>query len=184
MTGIQMTFDGDIVHNDTPWFDRVKGWAGDRGLIENSNPAKQFAKLTEEVEELHDAIVGMTANKAPRDEAAAKVDHLSKKLEALEAERNIALLAKDEKLDAELRDQIASEREALSVWSETHEKHKEAYTEARREFIDACGDCTVVLSIMLAQEGLTLDNAKESAWLEIKDRKGHMNADGIFVKEN
>ena len=184
MTGIQMTFDGDIVHNDTPWFDRVRGWASDRGLIENSNPAKQFAKLTEEVEELHDAIVDMTAHKLPRDEAAAKVDHLSKKLEALEAERNIALMAKDEKLDAELREQIVSEREALSAWSECHENHKARYTKARGEFIDACGDCTVVLSIMLAQEGLTLDNAKEAAWLEIKDRKGHMNADGIFVKEN
>lgn len=50
------------------------------------------------------------------------------------------------------------------------------------EFIDAIGDCVVVLTIMAAQKGLNVEDCILAAWMEIKDRKGRME-NGIFVKE-
>lgn len=50
------------------------------------------------------------------------------------------------------------------------------------ETIDAIGDIQVVLAVMCAQLGLNIDQCREVAWNEIKDRKGKM-VDGVFVKE-
>lgn len=50
------------------------------------------------------------------------------------------------------------------------------------ETIDAIGDIQVVLAVMCAQLGLSIDKCREVAWNEIKDRKGKM-IDGVFVKE-
>lgn len=52
----------------------------------------------------------------------------------------------------------------------------------REEFIDAIGDCIVVLTIMAAQKGINVEDCIDAAWNEIKDRKGRM-VDGVFVKE-
>lgn len=48
--------------------------------------------------------------------------------------------------------------------------------------IDAIGDIQVVLAVMCAQLGLNIDECREVAWNEIKDRRGKM-VDGVFVKE-
>jgi NTP pyrophosphatase (non-canonical NTP hydrolase) len=50
------------------------------------------------------------------------------------------------------------------------------------EIIDAIGDIQVVLAVMCAQLGLSIDKCREVAWNEIKDRKGKM-VDGVFVKD-
>lgn len=50
------------------------------------------------------------------------------------------------------------------------------------ETIDAIGDCSVVLAIIAAQYGLAFEQCQESAWEEIKDRKGRI-INGVFVKE-
>lgn len=47
---------------------------------------------------------------------------------------------------------------------------------------DAIGDIQVVLAVMCAQLNLDIDECREIAWNEIKDRKGKM-VDGVFVKE-
>jgi len=47
---------------------------------------------------------------------------------------------------------------------------------------DAIGDTQVVLAVMCAQLGIDIDECREIAWNEIKDRKGRM-VDGVFVKE-
>ena len=51
-----------------------------------------------------------------------------------------------------------------------------------REIKDAIGDIQVVLAVMCAQLGLDIDECREIAWEQIKDRKGKM-VDGVFVKE-
>lgn len=51
-----------------------------------------------------------------------------------------------------------------------------------KEIVDAIGDIQVVLAVMCAQIGLNIDECREAAWNEIKDRKGKM-IDGVFVKE-
>ena len=50
------------------------------------------------------------------------------------------------------------------------------------ETIDAIGDIQVVLAVICAQLGLNIDECREVAWNEIKDRRGKM-IDGVFVKE-
>ena len=47
---------------------------------------------------------------------------------------------------------------------------------------DAIGDIQVVLAVMCAQLNLDIDECREIAWNEIKDRKGKM-VDGMFAKE-
>jgi NTP pyrophosphatase (non-canonical NTP hydrolase) len=47
---------------------------------------------------------------------------------------------------------------------------------------DAIGDIQVVLAVMCCQLNLDIDECREIAWEEIKDRKGKM-VDGVFVKE-
>ena len=49
--------------------------------------------------------------------------------------------------------------------------------------LDGIGDAAVVLVIMAAQMGVTLEDCMELAYNEIKDRKGKM-INGIFVKES
>jgi len=50
------------------------------------------------------------------------------------------------------------------------------------EIKDAIGDIQVVLAVMCCQLGIDIDECREIAWEEIKDRKGKM-VDGVFVKE-
>ena len=47
---------------------------------------------------------------------------------------------------------------------------------------DAIGDMVVVLTILSAQRGVSIETCIEGAWQEIKDREGRMVA-GVFVKE-
>jgi NTP pyrophosphatase (non-canonical NTP hydrolase) len=53
----------------------------------------------------------------------------------------------------------------------------------RAEAIDAVGDTVVCLINICALLDVDLVNCLESAYEEIKDRKGTMNEEGIFVKE-
>lgn len=52
----------------------------------------------------------------------------------------------------------------------------------KAKIVDSIGDAIVVLTIMAAQSGVSVEECIESAWNEIKDRKGRM-VDGIFVKD-
>jgi len=47
---------------------------------------------------------------------------------------------------------------------------------------DGIGDAVVVLTILAAQNDLTLEECVAAAYNEIKDRKGRM-VDGVFVRE-
>jgi len=49
--------------------------------------------------------------------------------------------------------------------------------------IDAVGDTVVCLINVCALLDVNLEDCLEAAYEQIKDRKGSMNADGIFVKE-
>lgn len=51
------------------------------------------------------------------------------------------------------------------------------------ETADAIGDMCVVLTILSMQLGLSVEACLESAYEEIKDRKGKM-VNGVFIKES
>lgn len=50
------------------------------------------------------------------------------------------------------------------------------------EVMDGIGDAVVVLTILAAQMGMTIEECIVEAWEVIKDRKGVMRG-GVFVKE-
>lgn len=51
------------------------------------------------------------------------------------------------------------------------------------EAIDAIGDTVVCLINVCALLDVNLTDCLKSAYEQIKDRKGYMNEDGIFVKQ-
>jgi NTP pyrophosphatase (non-canonical NTP hydrolase) len=53
----------------------------------------------------------------------------------------------------------------------------------RIEAIDAIGDTVVCLINVCALLDVNLTDCLEAAYHQIKDRRGYMNAEGIFVKE-
>lgn len=59
-----------------------------------------------------------------------------------------------------------------------------AYDEVYKPFIDGIGDTFVVLVQLCAIAGITLEDCVEAAYEEIRDRKGYLNEDGVFVKES
>jgi phosphoribosyl-ATP pyrophosphohydrolase len=53
----------------------------------------------------------------------------------------------------------------------------------RAGVVDGIGDVLVTLVIYAALQGVTLDDCLASAYGEIKDRKGTLTPEGVFVKE-
>jgi len=53
----------------------------------------------------------------------------------------------------------------------------------RFDAIDAVGDTVVCLINVCALMDVNLTDCLEAAYNQIKDRRGYMNAEGIFVKE-
>tara|TARA_R110001592_G_scaffold57985_3_gene176145 strand:+ start:381 stop:686 length:306 start_codon:yes stop_codon:yes gene_type:complete len=94
----------DLIH-------RINLWSMSRGIINNSTPLAQFAKLVSEVGELGDNIA---------------------------KQRNVE---------------------------------------------DDIGDCLVVLNTLAVMFDTSLERCLEVAYDDIKDRRGHMNSEGIFIKE-
>ena len=86
-------------------------WSMQRGIINNSTPLEQFAKLVSEV--------------------------------------------------GELGDNVAKERDVT----------------------DDIGDCLVILNNLAIMNDTTLEECLKVAYNDIKDRKGHMNTHGVFIKE-
>jgi len=49
--------------------------------------------------------------------------------------------------------------------------------------LDDIGDCLVVLNTLAVMHDTSLEECLKVAYEDIKDRKGHMNSEGIFIKE-
>ena len=52
-----------------------------------------------------------------------------------------------------------------------------------RDVRDDIGDCLVVLNNLAVMSGTSLRECLEVAYSDIKDRKGYINAAGVFIKE-
>ena len=72
--------------------------------------------------------------------------------------------------------------QVLKLVEEFGELSKGIQKRDMEEIADAIGDCTVVLSILAAQHGLSLEGCREHAWQRIKHRTGK-TVGGVFVKE-
>jgi hypothetical protein len=52
-----------------------------------------------------------------------------------------------------------------------------------RDVRDDIGDCLVVLNNLAVMSGTTLEECLGIAYYQIKDRKGYLNGNGVFIKE-
>jgi NTP pyrophosphatase (non-canonical NTP hydrolase) len=73
--------------------------------------------------------------------------------------------------------------QALKTQEELDELIDAIRNNNREEMADAYGDILVTLIMGCACADLDLVECLEGAYNEIKDRKGYLNKDGIFVKE-
>ncbi len=71
---------------------------------------------------------------------------------------------------------IKTHEELGELLSALHRGHKE-------DILDAYGDILVTLIIGADLAGVDLVDALEHAYQQIKDRKGTLRSDGVFVKE-
>lgn len=76
-----------------------------------------------------------------------------------------------------------SQTQMLKGMSEFGELADAIIKKDREKIIDGIGDVLVVLLLVADLEGLDLVSCLESAYNEIKDRKGYLNSDGVFIKE-
>jgi phosphoribosyl-ATP pyrophosphohydrolase len=74
--------------------------------------------------------------------------------------------------------------QALKTLEETTELIQAIVQDDRTEIIDAIGDIGVTLLMQCAIQGVTFTECLEAAYKQIKDRKGYLRADGVFVKES
>jgi len=73
--------------------------------------------------------------------------------------------------------------QALKTQEELNELFDAINNEDREAIKDAYGDILVTLIMGCAVIDLDLVTCLKGAYNEIKDRKGHLNKEGIFVKE-
>jgi len=71
----------------------------------------------------------------------------------------------------------------VKLMEEAGELAKAILNEDDVEFVDAIGDCIVVLSNLAHLGGYTIEECIDAAWTQISMRKGKMQ-NGTFVKEN
>ena len=87
---------------------------------------------------------------------------------------------------AEARGIIAnsdSKTQMLKAVSEMGELSDAIIKRDRPAIVDGIGDVLVCLIVVGALENVDLTKCLEAAYSEIKDRKGYLNKDGVFVKQ-
>ncbi len=76
-----------------------------------------------------------------------------------------------------------SKTQLLKAVSEMGELADAIIKRDRPAIIDGIGDVLVCLIVVGAIEDINLTHCLESAYNEIKDRKGYLNKNGVFVKD-
>lgn len=74
--------------------------------------------------------------------------------------------------------------QAIKTLEETTELIDAIFTDDIEAVRDAVGDIVVTLIMVCATLDLNLTDCLELAYSEIKDRKGYLRPDGVFVKES
>ena len=154
----------------------IENWAEARNLIEGSTPKKQFIKLMEEFGEL---CSGVSKNKI--DVVKDSIGDCFVVMVILAAQRK-----KDEMLQyAEINDQcryfnVDIESRLIESLSSLN---RLSYELSSPENISALFGLFFIELVEVARYfDLDIHDCVQSAWDEIKDRKGRM-IDGVFVKE-
>lgn len=84
--------------------------------------------------------------------------------------------------DRNLTNGSKPQNQMVKLYEETTELLAALQKEDIAEIVDAIGDIQVVLGVICAQLNLDIDECREAAWEEIKDRRGKM-VNGVFVND-
>ena len=95
--------------------------------------------------------------------------------------QNGNLVSQSHKLIEEAQETLAA-APRLAAANSSLEDYEECGA-AYKEFADGIGDTFVVLVQLCAIAKIDLEDCVYNAYQEIKDRKGYLNEDGVFVKE-
>ena len=76
-----------------------------------------------------------------------------------------------------------SKTQLLKAFSEMGELADAITKRDRDAIIDGIGDVLVCLTMVAAIEDVDVKQCFASAYDQIKDRKGHLNKEGVFVKD-
>lgn len=152
------------------FIENVEQWAADRGIIPNATVDAQMGKTLEEVAETWQAIV-----KRDIDGIKDGIGDIAVTLVIGAYLRNfndrIAAVSFHEESDVACKGFMYTA--ALSnLKSVTNNAIKERYHAAFDDLFDLAWHCK-----------LSLSDCFEAAWDEIKDRKGHLDEQGVFHKE-
>lgn len=170
--------------------ERVKGWSKERGILDNGKVETQITKFFEEFGEI---ATGISKNKPEliMDGIGDALVVLVNILE-LDKDRETGGMSTGEVIDHGLQLQVDDVADVEERLNDTKYPHQ-LYLEATEIFATAflCTELdTVTLSWALRRLAklalyyrLNIRHCFSLAWHEIKDRKGYLNADGIFVKE-
>lgn len=85
--------------------------------------------------------------------------------------------------DRRILEHSTAQAQLLKTVSELGELADATLKRYDNEIVDGVGDVLVTLIIYARLQGLSLARCLESAYLTIKDRRGHLTAEGVFVKE-
>jgi len=106
--------------------------------------------------------------------------------------QNGNLVTQSQKLVEEAQETLAAASRFVAATNLNLYDHKfgsteevlDEYSAAYKEFADGIGDTFVVLVQLCAIAGIELEECVDNAYQEIRDRRGYLNEDGVFVKEN
>ena len=150
----------------------VRQWSTDRGIYEHSTAVAQALKACSEAGELCDAVI-----KSDREAMIDAVGDVAVCIVNVAALHNCTLEHDDKSFDECFSIEHAASRVAVFC-------ARAAETLAVGEISDAeIQEALYCLDDFCFFAGLNLLECCESAWNEIKDRKGRMVAGGAFVKE-
>lgn len=170
--------------------ERVKGWSKERGILDNGKLETQITKFFEEFGEI---ATGISKNKPEliMDGIGDALVVLVNILE-LDKDRVTGGMTTAEVIERGLLlqvDDVADVEERLNDTKYPHQLYLEATEIFATAFLRTeLGTVTLGwalhrLARLAVYYRLNIRHCFSLAWHEIKDRKGYLNADGIFVKE-
>ena len=156
----------------------VEHWQAERGIYEHSTALAQALKAVSEVGELADAVI-----KGDRDELKDSVGDVMVCLVGVAKMTGCDIGSVDKALSWQPKDDYIQKAAALAVTYVAGVCFDVATNRSKDRIEDSILDSVYWLNDIAVKSDLTLLECCESAWSEIKDRKGHMVAGGAFVKD-
>lgn len=169
----------------------VKGWSKERGILDNGKLETQITKFFEELGEI---AAGISKNKPEMimDGIGDALVVLVNIIELGDANSGYLTVAED-CIESGLRlgvEDVAEVEENLNNAGYPHQQYLHAIESFATTFMEGKDHGFDFVSLGLAHLArialyykLDIRHCFSLAWHEIKDRKGYLNADGIFVKE-